>query len=167
MLKFVRKQLPRRFLRACGAILQLGCLKVALIHQLSGWCLEKTRFWSRVLNGASGELKPLAPLMNQRGETGELPGNRPLAAGQICSLLLLALTRVDSVGARSVRIVEEGGEAGDEGIFEPSSTFLLPLCRYSEELVKVKTILVFQSIDHNEMCRNMQFLLQKSSPPPS
>ena len=61
MLKFVRKQLPRRFLRACGAILQLGCLKVALIHQLSGWCLEKTRFWSRVLNGASGELKPLDP----------------------------------------------------------------------------------------------------------
>ena len=47
----------------------------------------------------------------------ELPGNRPLAAGQICSLLLLALTRVDSVGARSVRIVEERGEAGDEGIF--------------------------------------------------
>ena len=65
MLKFVRKQLPRRFLRACGAILQLGCLKVARIHQLSGWCLEKTRFWSRVLNGASGELKPL-----HRGASG-------------------------------------------------------------------------------------------------
>ena len=62
MSKFVRKQLPRRFPRACGAIRQLGCLKVARIHQLSGWCLEKTRFWSRVLNGASGELKPLGSL---------------------------------------------------------------------------------------------------------